>query len=85
MNAKPFPPDKSKLPGVPLTFGEEKAGKAYRVDVTGTYAYNPGYLEEERKKREKRLVAEKHAAKYRTAAAAFGARLIAAGALRVVE
>jgi glycogen synthase len=53
------------LPGVPMTFQEEKAGRAYRVDVTGTYAYNAAYLEEERKKREKRLVAEKHVSKYR--------------------
>ena len=55
------------LPGLPCTFGEEKAGRAYRVDVTGTYTYNPAYLEEEKKKREKRLAAEKHVQKARHA------------------
>jgi len=46
------------LPGVPMTFGEERLGKAYRVDVTGTYAHNTAYLDNERKKREQRVAAE---------------------------
>jgi hypothetical protein len=46
------------LPGVPMTFGEERTGKAYRVDVTGTYAHNTAYFENEKKKREQRLAAQ---------------------------
>ena len=53
------------LPGVPMTFGEEQVGRAFRIDVTGTYAHNPAYLDEERAKRDKRIVAERHAARLR--------------------
>ena len=41
-----------------MTFGEERIGRAYRVDVTGTYTYNAAYLENEHKKRDNRRVAE---------------------------
>jgi hypothetical protein len=56
------------LPGVPMLFQDEKSGKGYRVDVTGTYSYNEKYLEEERKRREKRVITEKHALKQRAVA-----------------
>lgn len=46
------------LPGVPMTFGDERTGKAYRVDVTGTYAHNTTYLDNERKKREQRFAGQ---------------------------
>ena len=46
------------LPGVPMTFGDERTGKAYRVDVTGTYAHNTAYLDNERKKREQRFAGQ---------------------------
>ncbi|RYY37156.1 hypothetical protein EON62_01305, partial [archaeon] len=48
------------LPGVPMSFQDEEEGKAFRVDVTGTYSFNERYLEDERKMREKRAQAEKH-------------------------
>lgn len=48
------------LPGVPFTFQDERLGRAFRIDVTGTYRYNESYIEEERKKKERRLRAEKH-------------------------
>jgi hypothetical protein len=46
------------LPGVPMTFGEEHAGRAYRVDVTGTYTHNASYLDNEKKKRDNRIQAQ---------------------------
>jgi hypothetical protein len=46
------------LPGIPMTFGSERDGLAFRVDVTGTYAYNSDYLINEDKKRSKRIAAE---------------------------
>lgn len=61
------------LPGMPCTFGEEVIGRAYRVDLAGTYAPNAAYLEEEKKKREKRLQAEKHNKKFWERSGMFGA------------
>lgn len=60
------------LPGVAITFGDERIGKSYRVDVAGTYRPNLAYLEGEKKKMERRIQMAKHQQKLQERAHSFG-------------